>query len=196
MPDDYGTRLAATELRDLLAYLRSLQARDMSRTAAAAIPGGLTYERIRQAASEPHNWLTYWGDYQGTHYSGLKEITPANVRQLQAKWTLQMPGSSTIEATPLVVDGIMYTSGPPGTVVALDAKTGRQIWRYQRTQKVRNPNEINPFNRGVAVLGHRVFVGTLDAALSPSMRERPAAWKCRWRTDAGFPSQPAAATMT
>ena len=59
----------------------------------------------------------------------------------------------------------MYTSGPPGTVVALDARTGRQIWRYQRPQKVRNPNEINPFNRGVAVLGNRVFVGTLDAAL-------------------------------
>ena len=59
----------------------------------------------------------------------------------------------------------MYTSGPPGTVVALDARTGRQIWRYQRTQKVRNPNEINPFNRGVAILGNRVFVGTLDAAL-------------------------------
>jgi PQQ-dependent dehydrogenase (methanol/ethanol family) len=165
MPEDYATRLIATELRDLLAYLRSLQARDMSKSASAPIAGGLTYERIRQAASEPQNWLTYWGDYQGTHYSGLKEITTSNVRQLQAKWTLQMPGSSTIEATPLVVDGIVYTSGPPGTVVALDARTGRQIWRYQRTQKVRNPNEINPFNRGVAVLGNRVFVGTLDAAL-------------------------------
>ncbi len=87
------------------------------------------------------------------------------MRQLQAKWALQLPGSSTIEATPLVVDGVMYTSGPPGTVVALDARTGRQIWRYQRAQKVRNPNEINPFNRGVAILGNRVFVGTLDAAL-------------------------------
>ena len=54
---------------------------------------------------------------------------------------------------------------PPGIVVALDAATGRQIWRYQRTQKVRNPNEINPFNRGVAILGNRLFVGTLDAAL-------------------------------
>jgi alcohol dehydrogenase (cytochrome c) len=165
MPDDYGTRLSAIELRDLLAYLRSRQTRDMSRTASAAIPGGLTYQRIRQAATEPQNWLTYWGDYQGTHYSGLKEITTSNVRQLQAKWTMQMPGSSTIEATPLVVDGIVYTSGPPGTVVALDARTGRQIWRHQRAQKVRNPNEINPFNRGVAVLGNRVFVGTLDAAL-------------------------------
>jgi len=165
MPDDYQTRLSAAELRDLLAYLHTLQGRDMSKTSAASIPGGLTYERIRQAANEPQNWLTYWGNYQSTHYSGLKDVNTSNVRQLQAKWTLQMPGSSTIEATPLVVDGIMYTSGPPGTVVALDARTGRQIWRYQRTQKVRNPHEINPFSRGVAVLGNRVFVGTLDAAL-------------------------------
>ena len=59
----------------------------------------------------------------------------------------------------------MYTSGQPGTVVALDATTGRQIWRFTRERKVRNPNEINPFNRGVAVLGNRLFVGTLDAAL-------------------------------
>jgi alcohol dehydrogenase (cytochrome c) len=165
MPADYATRLSETELRDLISYLRTLQARDTNKTTAATIAGGLTYERIRRAGSEPHNWLTYWGDYQGTHYSGLKEIDPSNVRQLQAKWALQLPGNSTIEATPLVVDGVMYTSGPPGTVVAVDARTGRQIWRYQRAQKVRNPNEINPFNRGVAILGNRVFVGTLDAAL-------------------------------
>jgi alcohol dehydrogenase (cytochrome c) len=150
---DYAPRLSETDQQNLLAYLVTLPAR------------GLTYERIRDAANEPHNWLTYWGDYHGTHYSALKNIDASNVRQLQSAWTLQMPGSSTIEATPLVVDGIMYTSGPPGTVVALDARTGRQIWRYQRTQKVRNPYEINPFNRGVAVLGNRVFVGTLDAAL-------------------------------
>jgi PQQ-dependent dehydrogenase (methanol/ethanol family) len=165
MPADYASRLSETELRHLLAYLGTLRGRDLSKTAAAPIGGGLTYERLRHAANEPQNWLTYWGDYQGTHYSGLKDITTSNVRQLQSKWTLQLPGSSTIEATPLVVDGIMYTSGPPGTVVALDARTGRQIWRYQRAQKVRNPNEINPFNRGVAVLDNRVFFGTLDAAL-------------------------------
>jgi PQQ-dependent dehydrogenase (methanol/ethanol family) len=165
MPGDYATRLSETELGDLISYLGTLRTRDTARTAAASIPGGLTYERIQRAGSEPHNWLTYWGDYQGTHFSALKEIDPSNVRQLQAKWALQLPGGSTIEATPLVVDGVMYTSGPPGTVVAVDARTGRQIWRYQRPQKVRNPNEINPFNRGVAILGNRVFVGTLDAVL-------------------------------
>jgi len=165
MPGDYATRLTDVELRDVIAYLRSLQVRDTAKTAAVDVPGGLTFERLRRAGSEPHNWLTYWGDYQGTHFSALKEISPSNVAQLQARWALQLPGNSTIEATPLVVDGIMYTSGPPGTVVAVDARTGRQIWRYVRAQKVRNPNEINPFNRGVAVLGNRVFFGTLDAAL-------------------------------
>ena len=153
VPGDYAPRLAEADSQNLNAYLLSLQG------------VGLTYERIRRSANEPHNWLTYWGDYHGTHYSGLNAINRSNVRQLQAAWALQLPGSSTIESTPLVVDGVLYTSGPPGIVVALDARTGRQIWRYQRAQKVRNPYEINPFNRGVAVLGNRVFFGTLDAAL-------------------------------
>jgi len=159
--------LSADEVRQLVAYILSL-APAAPRAAAAPTAGpavDLTYERLRDAGREPHNWLTYWGDYQGTHYSGLQQITTANVKRLQAAWAKQLPGSSVLEATPLGVDGVMYTSGPPGTVVALDAGTGRQIWRYQRTQKVRNPNEINPFSRGVAVLGNRVFVGTLDAAL-------------------------------
>ena len=56
-------------------------------------------------------------------------------------------------------------SGNPRTVTALDARTGRQIWRYTRQQKVKNPYQNNRFNRGVAILGHRLFVGTLDAAL-------------------------------
>jgi alcohol dehydrogenase (cytochrome c) len=164
--------LADEDVRQLVAYIRSLSssAGAPPAPAAAVAPaglgdGGLTFARLRRAASEPQNWLTYWGDYQGTHYSGLQQIDASNVRRLQAAWARQLPGSSVLEATPLVVDGVMYTSGPPGVVVALDAATGKQIWRSQRTQKIRNPNEINPFNRGVAVLGNRVFVGTLDAAL-------------------------------
>jgi alcohol dehydrogenase (cytochrome c) len=59
----------------------------------------------------------------------------------------------------------MYTAGPPGQVFAIDAKTGSQIWKYERRQKVTNPYETNPFSRGIAMLGNRVFYGTLDAAL-------------------------------
>ena len=174
--------LSADAVAQLVAYIRSLspsrarEPRDGGLPNATRLPepaaavigaggAGLTYERLRRAAEEPQNWLTYWGDYHGTHSSALQQITSSNVSRLQAAWARQLPGSSVLEATPLVVDGVMYTSGPPGIVVALDAATGRQIWRYQRTQKIRNPNEINPFNRGVAILGDRLFVGTLDAAL-------------------------------
>src|SRR2546427_3246043 len=165
MPDDYGSRLSSEELQTLMAYLGSLKGRDMDKTARAAIPGGVTYERLRDSDAEPQNWMHYWGNYQATHYSALKQITRDNVSQLQAQWSLQLPATSRLETQPLVIDGVMYTSGPPGTVLALDAKTGRQTWQFTRERKVKNPNEINPYNRGVAVLGNRVFVGTLDAAL-------------------------------
>ena len=78
---------------------------------------------------------------------------------------MQIPGDAIVESVPLVADGIMYTTGMPGQVFALDARTGRQIWKYERKQKVVNPYEINRVNRGVAILGNRLFFGTLDAAL-------------------------------
>lgn len=165
MPGDYAKRLMPAEVQDIVAYLKTLETRDLARTAGAPIPGGLSFERIGNAQAEPRNWLTYWGNYQGTHYSALRQITPANVKQLQTKWAAQLPGDSVLQSTPVVVDGVMYTAGPPGQVFAIDARTGVQIWKYQRQRKAQNPYESNPFNRGVAVLGNRVFVGTLDAAL-------------------------------
>jgi len=165
MPSDYGTRLSAGEVQNVVAYLKTLETRDLTKTAAAAVPGGLTYERIKNSAAEPHNWLTYWGDYRGTHFSALRQIDTRNVNQLQVKWAAQLPGDSLLQSTPIVVDGVMYAAGPPGQVFAFDARTGLQIWKYERKRKVVNPFESNPFNRGVAVLGNRVFVGTLDAAL-------------------------------
>ena len=165
MPADYGRRLSESEVQDLVAFLQSCNGRDTAKASAAEIEGGLSPERIRNAAAEPHNWLTYWGDYQGRHYSSLKQIDKGNVGRLQARWAVQMPGDTLLEATPLVIDGVMYTSGMPGQVFALDARSGLQIWKYERKQKVVNPYESNRFSRGVAVLGNRVFLGTLDAAL-------------------------------
>ncbi|MFN0086875.1 MAG: PQQ-dependent dehydrogenase, methanol/ethanol family [Blastocatellia bacterium] len=165
MPADYAKQLSEAELRDLVAYLKSCNGRDFAKTSGAEIDGGLSYDRIRNAPAEPHNWLTYWGDYQGRHYSALKQIDTGNASRLQARWAVQMPGDTLLEATPLVIDGVMYTSGMPGQVFALDARTGLQIWKYERKQTVVNPYETNRFNRGVAVLGNRVFFGTLDAAL-------------------------------
>jgi PQQ-dependent dehydrogenase (methanol/ethanol family) len=122
------------------------------------------FDRLLKAHTEPHNWLMYWGDYQGTHYSALEQIDTSNVQNLQAAWSFAMPGEAVLEATPLVADGVMFMT-QPGVVAALDARTGRQLWRYTRQQKQKNPQEINPFNRGVAILDSRLFFGTLDAAL-------------------------------
>jgi PQQ-dependent dehydrogenase (methanol/ethanol family) len=164
MPADFAKRLTGPQVNNLVAYLRTLTARDLSQPAPVE-PGGLTAERIQNASAEPQNWLTYWGNYQGTHFSALQQINPTNVSKLQARWAVQMPGDSIVEATPLVVDGIMYTAGMPGDIYALNAKTGLQIWKFQRKQKVVNPYESNRYNRGVAMLGNRLFTGSLDAAL-------------------------------
>jgi alcohol dehydrogenase (cytochrome c) len=167
-PSDDSTRLSGSEVAELVAYLRAQQGRDLSKTAAAPpLPGGVTYERLRDAAAEPHNWLMYWGNYQGTHFSPLKSIDTSNVARLRAAWSTPVPGDTVSESTPLVVDGVMYgtSGGSPRTVTAIDARTGRSIWRFSRPQKVRNPGETDVVNRGVAILGHRLFVGTNDAAL-------------------------------
>jgi alcohol dehydrogenase (cytochrome c) len=158
-------KLTPGETTDVIAFLKSNSARDLNKTRQAPLAGGLTFERLRNSAAEPHNWLTYWGDYQGTHFTTLSQITPLNVKNLQTKWAAQMPGDTLLQSTPIVIDGVMYTAGMPGQVFALDARTGMEIWKYERKQKVVNPFESNRFNRGVAVLGNRVFVGTLDAVL-------------------------------
>jgi PQQ-dependent dehydrogenase (methanol/ethanol family) len=167
MPGDFATRLSAAEITNLVAYLHAQQGRDLSKASAQPMAGGVTFDRLRNAKAEPQNWLMYWGDFQGTHFSPLKQIEPGNVKNLQGAWAAPIPGTTTLESSPVVVDGVMYvtSSGDPLTVMALDARSGRQIWRYSRPQKVKNPYEINPYSRGVSVLGNRLYVGTLDAAL-------------------------------
>ncbi len=76
-PSDYATKLSASDIANLVAYLRAQQGRDLTRTAAAPpLPGGVAYERLLNAAAEPHNWLMYRGNYQGTHFSPLKASIP------------------------------------------------------------------------------------------------------------------------
>jgi alcohol dehydrogenase (cytochrome c) len=125
----------------------------------------VTYEKLVGATSGGADWLTYSGSYRGWRYSSLDRINRQNATQLTLEWVYQMPTTLMVETTPLVVDGVMYISEPPSNVVALDAKTGRQYWRYRRQL----PGRINvccgQVNRGVAVFGDRVYIGTADAHL-------------------------------
>ena len=88
----------------------------------------VTFERLLNAAREPQNWLTYWGNYEGTHFTRLDSIKPANAASLAAQWSYQF-GGGTVETVPLVVDGLMFVTGPQNNAAALDARTGREIWR-------------------------------------------------------------------
>lgn len=123
------------------------------------------HARILDAAREPQNWLTYSGNFQGWRHSPLGQINKTNVGQLKVAWVYQTPVTERIETTPLVVDGVMYLSEPPSNVVALDAATGRPFWRYRRSLPAKINVCCGQVNRGVAVAGDRVFVGTVDAHL-------------------------------
>ena len=95
--------------------------------------GGVTFDRLQNAAAEPHNWLTYSGGYHSNRHTTLDQITTANVDELEMRWVFQAQSLQVFQTTPLVVDGVMYLTEAPNTVVALDAKLGRVFWRYEYT---------------------------------------------------------------
>ena len=127
------------------------------------MPAQVTFERLLNASNEPQNWLTYSGDYAGRRFSTLDQVNKANVHSLTAKWVYQTSATGKFETTPLVVDGILYATGQDDRAFALDARTGRPIWLFQHPL----PSDIRPccgrVNRGLAILGDKVFLGTLDA---------------------------------
>jgi alcohol dehydrogenase (cytochrome c) len=125
----------------------------------------VTYDRILKAGAEPQNWLTYGGAYTSQRYSTLTQITPSNVAQLEAKWMLQDQVFGAWQSNPLVVDGVMYVTERPNDVMAVDAKTGRVYWLYRYTPAPESKVCCGANNRGVAILGDTLYMGTLDAHL-------------------------------
>src|SRR3954454_16283007 len=125
----------------------------------------VTFERLTKASAEPSNWLTYSGNYASHRYSPLDRINDRNVNTLKPVWAYQVNSLQKFETTPIVVDGIMYISEPPSHVTALDTRTGRPLWKYRRNM----PDDVRvccgQVNRGVAVLGDLVYVGTVDSHL-------------------------------
>jgi alcohol dehydrogenase (cytochrome c) len=157
---------AAGQIDDLIAFLARYDPAsigpDTQWTPSADL--NVTFARLSDAAREPWNWLHYWGDYRGTHYSPLKSITAANVNSLRAQWSFQF-GGGLVETSPLVVDGIMFVTGPLNNADALDARTGSPIWHYSRPLPAVASHCTVMTNRGFAILGDRLFLATLDAHL-------------------------------
>ncbi len=120
--------LSASQVEDVSAFLLKAPPEAGAAAKAKWEPAAdlnVTSERLRKAHLEPENWLTYWGDLSGRHYSGLHEITPENVNDLRLSWTHQF-GGGTVETSPIVVDGLMFITGPKNDAAALDARTGRE----------------------------------------------------------------------
>jgi len=92
----------------------------------------VTYDRIVHAADNPQDWVTYSGDYSGKRYSELTQVNTTNVSRLAPAWAFQTQIAGKFETTPLVIDGIMFFTGLDNHGYAVDARTGRAIWRYER----------------------------------------------------------------
>ena len=127
---------------------------------AAASPADVTYDRLLHADREPHNWLSYSGNYSGHRYSPLSQINRSNIKYLQLKWsyhplyTKNGNAQNKMENTPLVVDGIMYT-GTALEAVALDAVTGREYWKLTRPLDPKAYYNAYEVNKGMAMAGEK-----------------------------------------
>lgn len=155
---------------------------------APPVADAVTGARIAAARSEPHNWLTYYGSYDAHRFSSLSDINAGNVAQLKPAWVFQAapiglvasPPSYSLEAAPIVVDGVMYLSGWDGYVWALDAATGEELWRYRHAIPLDIPLCCGNVNRGVAVARGKVFYSSpnghlvaLDARTGKPVWQKP-----------------------
>src|SRR5262249_57432421 len=123
--------------------------------------------RLKAADSEPQNWFTLGRDGNQTYFSPLSTIDAGNVDKLGFAWTYDLTTARGQEATPIVVDGVMYTSGTWGFVYAVDAATGKELWTFDPQadpRAARNPC-CDLINRGVAVWKGKVFVTSVDGHL-------------------------------
>lgn len=127
----------------------------------------ISWERIKNADSEPDQWLTEGRDFGKGHYSPLTQINKDNVSQLGLAWDHKLTTTRGLEANPIVVDGVLYTSGTTGRVYALNAKTGEELWYFDPMSdgQVNRYTCCDEVNRGVAVFDGMVYVGSLDGRL-------------------------------
>jgi alcohol dehydrogenase (cytochrome c) len=162
-----GKSLPRNDVWRLVSYLQHtiVEAKAERPDSAFTVPP-VSANDIRAAGQHPGEWLTYSGSYSGQRHSRLREINRENVKQLRMEWQRQFSTSAIrVETTPIVRGTTMFVTEPPNGLQALDAGTGRVLWTYSRELPAKLLLCCGPVNRGVAILGDRVFLGTLDAHL-------------------------------
>ena len=129
---------------------------------------GIAPADLLAGLTRPERWVTFSGDYSGQRHSPLTQIAPSNVGELKEQWVFdsRLPvGNRGTEATPLFFNGRLYVTGLAGHAWALDARTGQPVWTYRRESPSGMLNCCGAINRGFAVLGDVLYMGTVDARL-------------------------------
>jgi len=165
--------MSPQERWQVIGYLRTLQLATSSQYTEQLPPIDIqvSREQMQTAGSRPDQWLTYSGSVDGRRYTPLAEVTSENVSRLRIRWIRQFDASDSrgestrTESTPIVVGGVIFTTEPPPDVVALDARSGEVRWRYKRSLPDKLPACCSRTNRGLAVLGNTLFLGSLEGVL-------------------------------
>jgi quinohemoprotein ethanol dehydrogenase len=130
-------------------------------------PAAVDQARLLAAAEDPANWITHGGTFEEQRYSALDQVNEGNVGQLGLAWSFEFDTSRGQEATPIVVDGVIYTSTAWSRVYAIDGRTGKELWRFD--PEVPGEDAIKSccdvVNRGVAAWKGKIYVGTIDGRL-------------------------------
>ncbi|WP_278929414.1 PQQ-dependent dehydrogenase, methanol/ethanol family [Pseudomonas qingdaonensis] len=136
-------------------------------TPLAALAAGVDEAAIRATEQAGGEWLSHGRTYAEQRFSPLKQIDASNVRSLGLAWYMDLDNTRGLEATPLFHDGVIYTSMSWSRVIAVDAASGKELWRYDpEVAKVKARTSCcDAVNRGVALWGDKVYVGTLDGRL-------------------------------
>jgi quinohemoprotein ethanol dehydrogenase len=145
--------------------------------------------RIVQADKEPQNWLAHGRTYDEQRFSPLTGINDKNVKDLGLAWSFETNTKRGLEATPIVVDGVIYTTGSWSVVFAIDGRTGKQLWKYDPQVPGERGHKAccDVVNRGVAVYEGKVFFGTLDGRL---IALDAATGQVVWETNTIDPAKP------
>jgi PQQ-dependent dehydrogenase (methanol/ethanol family) len=148
-----------------------------------SLAADVTSDRLLKADSEPGNWMTYHGNYQSWHYSGLSEINAGNVKGLREAWSHVASRSVRgLQSYPLAVDGVLYYSGSYNQVWALDGATGEVLWAYKQklNEDLVAKQTHSPYNRGIAIGYGNIYMGTLDGKLAAiDMKTGKLAWETK-----------------
>ncbi|HEY7760916.1 MAG TPA: PQQ-binding-like beta-propeller repeat protein, partial [Burkholderiales bacterium] len=143
----------------------------------------VSYQDLLNAGGNTRDWLSYGRTYDAQRYVPLTQITPRNVQRLQAAWVFATGGDNRgLQATPLVHDGVIYLSADQSRLFAIDARTGMPKWRYDPkiAKDVERVYCCGSNNRGVALLGNLVYIGTMDARLIALNKDTGAvAWEAK-----------------